>query len=319
VGITTPPTASGAADFDLLSIVRNSLIVGASGVGVRLSATGIAAFSPGGVRVYGCTIDAANGFQTTPALHTSTTVPCEIHNCVLVCSTAGISAGTAGQITGSHNVIYSGTPATNYTYGTGDVSNSAGTGTYKAPLLELGQSQKWAGVLRQFLAPDGSTSPLLGAGSATFSGNYPTVDWANRPRPSGGGSASAAVGYSELHDFAVQDTGVVPTGQTSSGELNGPGDTDIWVPVDAVSTTIAIQLNQAAGYTGTTYATATLEPNGELGVVAQVQTCSSTTGSWQTLTFGAITPTKAGWVKIRVSSFDTSGTGELYFGALTAV
>ena len=159
-------------------------------------------------------------------------------------------AATAGQITGDYNVIYAPTPEVNYTYGTGDVSNSAGTGTYKAPLVELGQSWKWAGVIRQFLAPDGATSPLLGAGSATFTGNYPTVDWANRPRPSGGGSASASVGYSELHDFSVQDTVTYPTGQTSSAKMTGPGDTDIWVPVDAVSTTIAIQLYQGAGYTG---------------------------------------------------------------------
>ena len=41
-----------------------------------------------------------------------------------------------------------------YTYGTGDISNtSSGTGTYAAPLVELGQSWKWAGILRQFLAP----------------------------------------------------------------------------------------------------------------------------------------------------------------------
>ena len=100
--------------------------------------------------------------------------------------------------------------------------------------------------------------------------------------------------------------------------MTGPGDTDIWVPVDAVSTTIAIQVYQGAGYTGTTYATATLEAQGELGVAGQVETCTSATGSWQTLTFSAITPTKAGWVKVRISSFDSSGTGVLNFGALTA-
>jgi hypothetical protein len=227
-----------------------------------------------------------------------------------------ISAATAGQIVGDHNVLYG--TVTNYTYGTGDVSNSAGTGTYKAPLLELGQSLKWAGVIRQFLAPD-NASPLLGAGSSTFTGSYPTVDWSNRPRPAGGGSASAAVGYAELHDISVQDTTTYPTGQTSSAKMTGPGDTDIWIPVDAVSTTIAIQLYQGSGYTGTTYATATLIAQGELGVASQVQTCSSTLSSWQTLTFSAITASKAGYVKVRISSFDSSGTGTLNFGALTAV
>jgi hypothetical protein len=86
----------------------------------------------------------------------------------------------------------------------------------------------------------------------------PRVDWFNRPRPSGGKSANNAVGFAEFHDFGIQDTSVFPSGQTSSAKLIGPGDNDIWVPVDAVSTTIAIQLNQATGYGGTTYATATI-------------------------------------------------------------
>jgi hypothetical protein len=100
--------------------------------------------------------------------------------------------------------------------------------------------------------------------------------------------------------------------------MTGPGDCDLWVPVDAVSTTIAIQVYQGAGYGGSNYATATLLANGELGVAAQTQTCSLSTGSWQTLTFSAIAPTKAGWVKIRVTSFDSSGTANTFFGALTA-
>jgi hypothetical protein len=316
ISVSAATTASGSADYDLLSVVRNSLIISSS-VGVRLSTTGTNTFSPGGLRVYGSTIVASTGIFTATALHISTTIPCEAHNNLIIANT-GISAATAGQITGSYNVIYAATPETNYTYGTGDVSNSAGTGTYKAPLLELGQSWKWAGVIRQFLAPDGATSPLLGAGSATLTGNYPNADWANRNRPSGGGSANPSVGYAEFHDASVQDTVNYPTGQTSSAKMTGPGDTDIWVPVDAVSTTIAIQLRQGSGYTGTTYATATIEAQGELGVVTQIVTCSSTLSAWQTLTFSAITASKAGWVKVRISSYDTSGTGTLNFGALTA-
>jgi hypothetical protein len=316
--ISAATTASGSADFDLLCVIRNCLIIGGASAtaGVFVVASGTSTYKAGGVRVYDCTIITGGiSVELQTATYLSTTIPCEVHNNLL---TGGVYAGTAGQLTGDHNVIYSNTPQTNYTYGTGDVSNTVGTGTYKAPLVELGQSVKWAGVLRQFLAPDGAASPLLGAGSATFSGNYPTVDWSNRPRPSGGGSASAAVGYSEFHDFAKQDTVVYPVGQTSSGKMTGPGDCDIWVPVDAVSTTIAIQLYQGSGYTGSTYATATIEANGEIGVALATQTCTSTLSSWQTLTFGAISPTAAGWVKVRVTSFDTSGTGTLNFGALTA-
>jgi hypothetical protein len=308
-------TVSGSADWDALAIVRNCLFVGGgiNGYCVTVTASGANTFKPGGVRIYNSTL-LGGGFSTGTGV--STTVPCEIHNSLVTSANAPIGCFTAGQITGDHNVLYG--AVSGYTYGTGDVSNSAGTGTYKAPLLELGQSMKWAGVLRQFLAPDGATSPLLGAGSATFSGNYPTADWVNRNRPSGGGSASSSVGYSEFHDFSIQDTVVYPSGQTSSGKMIGPGDTYIWVPVDATSTTIAIQLYQGSGYTGTTYATASIVANGELGVTGSTQTCTSTLSSWQTLTFGAITPTKAGWVLVSVDSFDTSGTGTLNFGALTA-
>lgn len=316
INITLATTASGSADYDALVVLRDCLVISLfSSRGISIAASGTNAFAGGGVRVYGCSILAGTCFIAGTATHLSTTVQCEIHNCLLVGST-GISAATAGQIIGSYNVIYGATPESNYTYGTGDVSNSAGTGTYAAPLLELGQSWKWAGVIRQFLAPDGATSPLVGAGSATFSGNYPTVDWANRPRPTV--KAVAAVGYMEVHDFSVQDTVTYPTGQTSSAKMTGPGDTDIWVPVDAVATVLAIQLYQGSGYTGTTYATATILTQNELGVATQAETCTSATGSWQTLTFSSITPTKAGYVKIRVASYDTSGTGTLFFGALTA-
>ena len=123
---------------------------------------------------------------------------------------------------------------------------------------------------------------------------------------------------SEFHDFAVQDTVTYPTGYTSSGKLTGPGDRDLRVPVDPTLTTISIQLNQGSGYTGSAYAQAIILGENELGVAAQVETCTSTTGSWQTLTFSGITASKAGFVRVRVVSYDTSGTGTLNFGALAA-
>jgi hypothetical protein len=285
---------------------------------INVSSSAANTYKGGGVRIYDCTVVGFLGVDIGSAgVNISTSVPCEIHNSVVVVGITGINAQSSGQIIGSYNSIYATTPETNYTYGTGDVSNSAGTGTYLAPLLELGQSYKWAGVLRQFMAPDGTASPLLGAGSATFSGNYPTVDWANRPRPSGGGSANAAIGYSELHDFAVQDTSTVPSTYTSSAKLVGPGDADLFIPVDATSTVITIQVEQGAGYGGTNYASATLLTAGELGVTTQTETCTSSTGSFQTLTFNAINPSKQGWVKVRVTSFDTSGTASVWFGAVT--
>jgi hypothetical protein len=319
MAMTAATTTSGSGDFDLLVLIRNSLLVTASGASaiIGLSSSAANANKPGGLRVYNCTTLGTNALRTSTASEISTTIPCEIHNSVIIAGgNNGIVAATSGQIVGSYNTIYSSAGVSNYTYGTGDVSNSSGgTATYRAPTLELGQSFKWAmGTIRQFLAPDGPSSVLLGFGSAAGS---PTNDWANRPRPSGGGSASNAAGYAEFHDFGIQDTVVFPSGQSSSAKLIGPGDNDIWVPLDATSTVITIQLNQGSGYGGTTYATATLLGNGELGVASQVQTCSSTLNAWQTLTFSAITASKAGWMKVRITSYDTSGTGTLNFGALT--
>jgi hypothetical protein len=305
-----PSTASGSGDYDALVYIRNTFTMAQNANGVRVTASAANANHGGGVRAYNCTLFGSPGaFQCVTATTLSTTIPCEVHNSLCVSGATVLSAATSGQLVESNNILLGSTPRTNVTAGTGSQT------TAYAPLLELGQSFKWAmGTVRQFMAPDGASSPLLGFGSS----NAPPVDWFNRPRPSGGKSPNNAVGFAEFHDFGIQDTSVFPSGQTSSAKLIGPGDNDIWVPVDAVSTTIAIQLNQATGYGGSVYATATLEANGELGIPAQVQTCSSTLNSWQTLTFSAISASKAGWVRIRISSFDTSGTAALNFGALVA-
>ena len=305
-------TSSGSADFDLLILIRNCLLLGGStNGGVNVTATGTLAHHPGGIRVADSTLIAVGiAFYCVTATYISTTIPCEVNNSFIVSSSYQFYAATSGQLVENYNLVVGAVNRNNVTAGANSQLNYA-------PLLELGQSFKWAmGTVRPFMAPDGPSSPLLGFGA---SANGPqNVDWFNRPRPSGGKSASNAVGAMEFHDFGIQDTVVFPSGQTSSAKLIGPGDNDIWVPVDAVSTTIAIQLNQATGYGGSTYATATLEANGELGIPAQVQTCSSTLNSWQTLTFSAISASKAGWVRIRISSFDTSGTAALNFGALVA-
>ena len=319
-------TNSGSADYDAQCVVRNCGLIGNYGtasvgmVGVTSSASNT--YKGGGVRVYDCTILGANTGMYVYGANNSTTVPCEIHGSTIF-AIAGLRASTSGQLTESYNDIYAGTARTNVTAGTG----SQASGAY-APLVELGQFAKWSGsggtvfgLTRPFLAPD-TGSPLLGFGSGGSGGNYPTVDWANRPRPSGGASVSNAVGYLERHDFAVQDTTQYPSGQTSSGKLVGPGDQFIQVPVDATTTTIAIQVmmesaGQGTAYGGTNYATATLLANGELGVASQTQMCSSTLGSWQTLTFSAITASKQGWVTIQVTSYDTGGTANTWFGALT--
>lgn len=311
IAFTLTTTTSGAADWDALCIIRNSMVWSIGGDAVSVQAGGTNTFKGGGVRVYNCGLIGTTAFQCVTASQLSTSVPCEVHTS-FVAGNTGLSAATSGQITESYNLINASTPRTNVTAGTGSVSN----GSY-APLVELGQSFKWgAGTIRQFLAPDGPGSPLLGFGS-DGSANDPVMDFQGRPRPSGGGSALTAVGYAEFHDASVQNTSTVPSGQTSAGQLTGPGDQDLLIPVDATATTIALQLYQGSGYSGSAYATATLLSEGELGIASQVETCTSTLSAWQTLTFNSITASKQGWVRVRITSYDTSGTGALLYGALT--
>jgi hypothetical protein len=313
VAFSLSTTASGSTDYDALIVVRNSLILtlgtSAQPAGISVAATGTNTYHPGGVRVYNCTVCGSSGVNCGTATYLSTSIPCEVHNSVLF-AINGLNAATSGQIIESYNLIYAGTPRTNVAAGTGSVS-----GGTCAPLFEIGQSYKWgAGAARPFMAPT-ANSPSLGFGSGGTGGSYPTVDWMNRPRPSGGSSANYAAGYLERHDFAVQDTSIY-NDAPSSGELVGPGDQFIQVPVNSGSSTISIYLRYDS-YGGSTLPSATLLTSGELGIATQTVTCTSAaSGAFQQLTFSPVSASKAGWVTLQVTSYDTNGTGTVHFDTL---
>jgi len=313
IAITLPTTNIGSADYDSMIVIRNSLFISVggqtSGGVLNMSTSGSNTYKGGGVRVYNCNILTGGiGFWANSA-SLSTTVPCEIHNSIIVC-TAGTNANTSGQITETYNLFYSPTPRTNVTAGTGSISN----GSY-APMVEVGQSYKYgAGAIRPFLAPTAG-SPVLGFGSGGSGGNYPTVDWMNRPRPSGGSSANYATGYLERHDFAIQDTSIY-NDTPSSGELIGPGDQFIQVPVNAAGSTISIYLRYDS-YGGSTLPSVTLLTSGELGITTQTVSCTSAaSGAFQQLTFSSVSASKAGWVTLQITSYDTGGTGTVHFDTL---
>lgn len=310
VCITLPETSSGSADYDALTVISNSQIIVLAATanttystGIYVANSGSGTYLGGGVRVYNCFISSYTGMLTTTGL--STNIPCEIHNSVIVAD-AGLNVGTA--ITESYNLYFA------ITAGASGGAGSVYSG--RAPLVELGQAIKWAaGTVRPFLAPDGVGSPLLGFGSAGTGGNYPTVDWMNRPRPSGGESASYSVGHLERHDFAIQDTSIY-NDAPSSGELVGPGDQFIQVPVNSGSSTISIYLRYDS-YGGSTLPSATLLPSGELGIATQTVSCTSAaSGAFQQLTFSAISASKAGWVTLQITSYDANGTGTVHFDTL---
>ena len=309
IPITVVLTTNTTADFDANIVIRNSLIiwtgyVSATGA-IHITASGTSSKHGGGVRVYDCSIFApVYGVSCATATYLSTTYPCEVHNSVVYTPSIGLNAATSGQMTASYVLTNNTTNVTNTNV------TLPGTNNY-----ELGQSLKVSGVARPPFTP-ASGSYALGYGTGGTGGNYPTVDFLSRPRPSGGGSGNNALGYLERHDFAIQDTTTYPTGYTSSAKLVGPGDQYLFLPVDATATTISLQVYQGSGYTGTNYATATIVANPELGITAQTVTATSTKSAWQTLTFSSITPSKQGFITLQVTSYDTSGTGTLNFGAI---
>ena len=306
-------TTNTTTEFDANIVIRNCVLISSgynssTGTGlIQVVAGGTSAKHGGGVKVYNCTlISPVGGVSAQTSTYLSTTYPCEVHNCIIYSAGPSLFAGTSGQLTESYNMISGG--RTNVTAGTGSV-------TAFNNVIELGQTLRNTGIAKSWFSPN-PTSKALGFGSGGTGGNYPTVDLLNRPRPSGGGSANYAAGALELHDFAIQDTTVYPTGYTSSAKLVGPGDQYLLIPVDPIAHQFSVQVYQGSGYTGTFYATATILANGELGIGAQTVTASSTLSAWQTLTFSNITPSKAGFITLQVTSYDTSGTGTLNFGAI---
>ena len=375
--ITLFNNATSGADYNTNIVFRNCLVqsFGATGGAIAINSSGANTYKGGGVTIYDSTIMGPTYGVWNQGTNLSTTVANTVYNSMVVASSTALQQ-TGGLLTdGGYNVLYASTAGV--TTGTGSILNNI------EPRLELGQSTKITGLTKPFLSPL-SGSPFLGNGSA---GTPPVVDFLNRPKPSGGGSGSAATGYLELHDFAIQDTSVYPPGYTSSAKLVGPGDQYLLIPVDAIAHQFSIQLYQGSGYTPNTYTgtstsvggtrltasaanwitnqwagaivtsggvyayvasndatnlylngtvnawsgsvpstgsftisqygTATILANGELGISSQIVSAYSTLSAWQTLTFSNITPSKAGFITLQVTSYDTSGTGTLNFGAIT--
>jgi hypothetical protein len=361
ITITLPTSASSAGgDYDALCVIRNSFIFAIGTYAIGVLSTGSATYHGGGVRVYNSVVIGGSSNAVTctgPTL--STTIPCEVHNSLIITRGTALSANNLGYLIESNNLIFAVTTRTNTNVGYGSVAN------LNAPLVELGQSYKWSGLTRPFLAPDGALSTLLGfclpipegpiaanqAGRSfafplpavgneglrqplmapprgpnwfavqqfvggVVRGTYsPTAyDWANRPRPAGGGSNNPAVGYLEFHDSAVEDTTTTYSGAPASAKLTGPGDIDLLVPVDAVSNTFSVYVLYDGAYGGQNFPTLTLLSNGEIGVVSQVVAApGGSYGAWQQVSLSAFTPTAAGFVKIRLTSYDTSGASLVHF------
>lgn len=299
---------SPAADYDCGVVIRNCVFI-ASGITqtIRAVNSGTAAQKGGGLDIQNClSIGTQSSFLTTPATHISTTIPCTVNNCAIVgmgSASSLLSAGTSGQITENYNLLASTNTRTNVSTG----ANSISDGSY-APLYHFGQERIWGSLIRQFGEPMAS-SPLLAFGN---DGNQTATDHrgVGHIRPAGGASALPAVGAMDRANTFIADTSPIGNG-TSAIKVTGPGYAEFLVPVPASQVTISCVVKWDATYAGTK-PQLQIDANGRNGVSAETVTAVGSSGSNETLTLSAFTPSRAGdMVTIRVISNDTNGGGLL--------
>lgn len=307
VSLTNAGNSSGS-DFDSLIVIKNSLLI-SGGTAVQILASGSAtAKATGGLMYNNQTVTGSSGCVVTGWPTTGTTFG--VYNNFILHLASGssaLSAGTSGMIIEDYNMLQSPSPRSNVAAGT----HSQVTPTY-APMIELGQSFL-AGMLPRFLFTPSNGSPLLGFGNQA---GGPTVDFFNRMKAAGSASASYAVGFSERHDTGIAG-GAANADAGNCLQLGpGPADHDFLIPVNAVATVISIK-QKTASYGGTNYPQITLLANGELGVTTQTVADSSAHTSYTTLTLASFTPTKAGWVTLRLQNLTNDGVGIVYWDTAT--
>lgn len=298
-------TRPATADFDYAITVRNCEVLGFCGGNALIdtTSTGANSFKGGGVRLYNLTAIFAGTLIRAGDANLSTTVPgITVANSLLVSGNGtALSANTSGQIVEDYNRIWAVTPRTNVSTGTHSDNTKA------APLFHFGQERIWGMFQRPFGEPLAG-SPLLAFGN---DGNQSAYDGLNRPKPAGGASASAGIGWLERGNTLAKETSTVHTGSVA-GKFTGPGYQDFDVPVDASSTTLSIYLRYDSTYAGTR-PQITLLANDEIGVATQTVTATtSALNAWEQESFAAFTPSAKGIVTVRVISNDTNGGGAVY-------
>ncbi len=306
----TPPTQSGS-DYNLAITIANCFIMALPGAGIILTPSGTLAGLPGGITVSNCTIYAYYPIYAFNA-YCSSTYPITVANC-FINGWYGLRATTDGQITASYCAVYANTATTNVT----NITNSVTDKSY-CPLMFHGHEHQWLGRVMPRFTPT-LDSPLLGFGNAT---GAPTEDYLGLARPSGPGVTWAntvgALGCYEHHDFGAPETSIVDGGSGASLRLTGPGDLVRLVAVNAASTTISLKAYYDANHGATNKPQVQLLPCPEIGyATGETLTMSAAAATWETLTFSAFTPTRAGWLRLRFVSRAAAGNGNAYFDTLS--
>ena len=240
---------------------------------------------------------------------TSTTYPVATTNNLFLCANPLFKVtSNDGALTSAHNT-YQGT-YTAVTAGTGD-RNETSTwmvgGITDQPLYTfLGWSPYLPFAPMRPNSDDDWTS-LIGDASATYA---PADDLYGNPRPMHGTADDR--GAVEGRARAEQETTTVRTGGNAM-RFEGAGLHDLLIPVAAQSTTVSVYGRYDSNHTGSL---PLLEVFNIPGVADQSDVMTGGANAWEQLTV-TFTPTAAGVARVRLSSRDTSATGEAFFDDLT--
>ena len=340
LSITLPTLlGSGRNEIDINMVIRNCTLmsIGTSAATACCTVTNSSGgpTKAGGVRFYNNTILGYSGINFSGVGPTN--IPHEVRGNAIFTAQAGapITAGL-GTVIESYNAFLQGPPTASTLLGAGSNWRAMSPAT-----LNFGQLNKILPKLLPFLQPLSNQTRNAGRQGAVLAGSapviyappaqpaqsaayptaarYPTLamaplDILGRARPSGG---LGAAGSQETHDVAVEDTTTFYD-SPASGVLVGPGDQEVLIPLDAVSNTISLQIQYDANYVGVSPPQVVLLAAPEMSVVSESGVVpAGNPGQWQQVTLPPFTPSQAGWVQVRIISYDTSGISRVNFDTLT--
>jgi hypothetical protein len=303
-------SGSATAHYDSGLEIKNCVFIGDTvGATINVGSTGFAFFG-GGMVVRNCSLFYSGTGITASNIPTS--IPVLAYNNMIMHAgfSPALQSSGANMMTEDYNLIYSFTPRhANVSAGVHSISD----GSY-APLFHTGQETQYGATIRPFGMPT-ADSPWNAFGNDA---SAPTVDFLNRPRPSGlnGDETQNAVGAYELHDTARAETTIYDSAPACQA-IDGPGDHDFEIPVNAEETTITIKVLYNIAHGTTNKPQVQILANPAIGVTGETVTSDGMPDGWAELAFAAFTPTGRGEVILRCISRSESASGIAYFDTIT--
>lgn len=252
----------------------------------------------GGIIIRNCTvIGPLKAVRVGVALTVGQTVTVE--NCILQCCTFALEATVLGEIIENFNTFHNNNvDRTNVAVGGNSVSYPA---LLSMPLLYSGVGQIsgygfpwWFGELSEW----SQVQAITGA-------NEPTEDLRGIARPVTASKNSwGAIQFPDME----RETGTVRTGSVSM-VLHDAGRHQIWVPVEASSTTIRVYVRREANYAGNLPQMIIKQP----GVADRITTDVGLVNAWNLLTDTFVPQAIPPYVVVELVSRNTNGAADEVF------